>query len=216
MPRPRSDIQPRILQAAKARFLAEGVDGASLRSIASDAETSIGMIYYYFPTKDDLFFAVVEEVYEAILRDLEAAIAPDVPVEARIERLCQRVARISETELSVMQLVAREALTSSARLERLVQRFMRGHVPLIAKLVGDGVMAGTFNPRLHPIVVMLSLAGISVVPQIIRRVIGSRLPLPLLQTAPQGEELAHELVRVLFHGVASEGVASDSARKDTQ
>ena len=202
MPRPRSDIQPRILHAAKARFVSDGVDGASLRSIASDADTSIGMIYYYFPTKDDLFFAVVEEVYEVLLRDLEAAIAPDVPVEQRIERLCQRVARVSDSELTVMQLVAREALTSSTRLERLVQRFMRGHVPLVAKLVGDGFVAGTFDRQLHPIVVMLSLVGISVVPQVIRRVIDQRLPLPLLQSAPSGEALAHELVQVLFRGVA--------------
>lgn len=202
MPRPRSDIQPRILHAAKARFATDGVDGASLRSIASDADTSIGMIYYYFPTKDDLFFAVVEEVYEVIMRDLEAAIAPDAPVEQRIARLCQRVASVSEDELGVMQLVAREALTSSTRLERLIQRFMRGHVPLIARLVADGFAAGTFDRRLHPSVVMLSVLGVSVVPQIIRRVMGPRLPLPLLQGAPAGAALASDLVRVLFHGVS--------------
>ena len=34
MARPRTDIQPRIVRAARARFLAEGVDGASLRAIA--------------------------------------------------------------------------------------------------------------------------------------------------------------------------------------
>ena len=205
MPRPRSDIKPRILEAAKARFVSDGVDAASLRSIASDADTSIGMIYYYFPTKDDLFFAIVEEVYDAFLRDLESAISPDAEVEQRIERLCQRVASVSETELTVMQLVAREALTSSSRLDRLVARFMRGHVPLIARLVGDGFAAGAFERSLHPVVVMLSLVGISVVPQVIRRVVGQRLPPALIQSAPAGADLAHALVKVLFHGVARVG-----------
>jgi AcrR family transcriptional regulator len=205
MPRPRSDIKPRILQAAKARFVSDGVDAASLRSIASDADTSIGMIYYYFPTKDDLFFAIVEEVYEAFLRDLETAILPDLGVEQRIERLCQRVASVSETELTVMQLVVREAPTSSSRLDRLVARFMRGHVPLVARLVGDGYAAGAFDRTLHPVVVMLSLAGITVVPQVIRRVIGQRLPPQLIQSAPAGADLAHLLVQILFHGVAKKG-----------
>jgi AcrR family transcriptional regulator len=63
MPRPKSDIDARIVAAARARFLVEGVDGASLRSIAQDAGTNVGMIYYYFPTKDDLFLGVVEDVY---------------------------------------------------------------------------------------------------------------------------------------------------------
>jgi len=160
------------------------------------------MVYYYFPTKDELFFAIVEEVYEAFLRDLEAAIQPELEVEQRIERLCQRFGSVSDAELTVMQLVAREALSSSSRRDRLVARFMRGHVPLIARLVGDGFAAGTFERDLHPVVVMLSLLGISVAPQIIRRVVGERLPPALIQSAPAGADLAHVLVQVLFHGVA--------------
>src|SRR5215204_2806001 len=105
MPRPRSDIAPRILHAARARFLSDGVDGASLRGIASDARTSIGMVYYYFASKDELFFAVVEALYEKLLKDIEAAIAPDVPVPERIERLYLRVARLSDEELLVMRLI---------------------------------------------------------------------------------------------------------------
>src|SRR6185295_5828153 len=71
MARPPTDIRQRILGAARARFLAEGVDGASLREIARDAKTTIGMVSYYFPAKDDLFLAVVEEVYAVLLGDLE-------------------------------------------------------------------------------------------------------------------------------------------------
>jgi len=74
MARPRSDIAPRVVIAARERFLKDGVDGASLRAIAHDARTSIGMIYYYFPTKDDLFLAVVEQVYEKVLADMASAL----------------------------------------------------------------------------------------------------------------------------------------------
>src|SRR6188768_1438147 len=107
MARPKSDIQPRILEAARTRFLSDGVDGASLRRIASDAGTSIGMVYYYFATKDELFFAVVEELYVKLLADIEAAIVPDIPVRERVERLYGRVARLSDDELLVMRLVLR-------------------------------------------------------------------------------------------------------------
>src|SRR6266545_901848 len=105
MARPRTDIAPRILHAARARFLAEGVDGASLRAIARAAGTSIGMLYYYFSSKDDLFLAVVEEVYGALLADLARALAPDAPVEERIAALYQRIAAMSDEELSVIRLV---------------------------------------------------------------------------------------------------------------
>ena len=200
MARPKSDIEPRILAAARARFLSDGVDGASLRGIASDAGTSIGMVYYYFATKDDLFFAVVEQLYGQLLKDIEAAIVPDVPVRERVERLFGRVARLSDEELLVMRLVLREALTSSTRFGRLRERFQAGHIALIAQLVGDGYAGGAFDRRLHPMVTMLSLAGMAVLPQLIRRVLDDRLPFP---DAPAGEELSKLLVGILFSGTGT-------------
>jgi AcrR family transcriptional regulator len=159
MARPKSDIEPRILAAARARFLSDGVDGASLRGIASDAGTSIGMVYYYFATKDELFFGVVEELYGKLLQDIEVAIAPDVSVRERAERLFARVARVSDDEALVMRLVLREALTSNTRFARLRERFRTGHVPLIARLIADGYASGAFDRNVHPMVTMLSFAG---------------------------------------------------------
>jgi AcrR family transcriptional regulator len=200
MARPKSDIEPRILAAARARFLNDGVDGASLRGIASDAGTSIGMVYYYFATKDELFFAVVEELYQKLLADIEVAIAPNVPVRERVERLYARVARLSDDELLVLRLVLREALASNTRFSRLLDRFQTGHLPLLARLVADGYANGAFDSRLHPMVAMLSLAGLAAAPQLIRRALEGRLPFP---GAPAGEELSKLLVGVLFGGTGA-------------
>lgn len=200
MARPKSDIQPRILRAARGRFLSDGVDGASLRGIATDAGTSIGMVYYYYPTKDELFFGVVEELYQLLLRDIEAAVAPDVPVRERVERLYARVARLSDDELLMARLVFREALTSSTRFERLRERFKAGHIPLIARMISDGYASGAFDPQLHPMVAMFCVAGVGVLPQIMRRALAEVLPFP---DAPAGEALSKLLVSVLFNGTGS-------------
>jgi AcrR family transcriptional regulator len=155
-----SDIGPRIVAAARARFLIEGVDGASLRAIARDARTSIGMIYYYHPTKDDLFLAVVEEVYVALLKDLEARLAPGKPVPDRLQALFERIGEASDDERQVLQLVLREALTSPARLARLIRRFQRGHVPLLVELVRDGVAAGVFRADVPPPLLLAAIVAI--------------------------------------------------------
>ena len=200
MPRPRSDIEPRIVEAARALFLKDGVDGASLRAIAAAAGTSIGMVYYYFPSKDELFLAVVEERYEALVADLDRALTPELSVRERLERMFERFAAVSPEEIQVIKLVLREALVSSERLERIVERFKRGHVPLILRTVFDGFADGTFDRSLHPVVVVLSAVALAGPAQVIRAVAGQRLPLP---AGPGGNELAHALVGVLLSGVGA-------------
>lgn len=208
MARPRSNIEPRIVHAARRRFLKEGVDGASLRMIARDAKTSIGMVYYYFPTKDDLFFAVVEEVYQGILADMTSALARDAPVKQRIFRLSERIGRLSKLELAVVQLIAREVLVSSSRLDRLIARFQKGHIPIVIATILEGVEDGTIDARLPPAILFMCTVAVSVLPQAMRRVIAERLPLPGLEI----EGFTEHLVDVLFNGIgARSGRAAPSS-----
>lgn len=198
MARPRSNIRTRIQHAARKRFLAEGVDGASLRRIAKEAKTSIGMIYYYYPTKDDLFLAVVEEVYAVVLADLLSALDPALPVEERIRRLYRRIGAVTPDELLVIRLVLREALVSSKRLDRIFELFWRGHVPLIFKLIGDGLADGTFDDRIHPAVLGLSMLALGGPGQLVRRAFEARSPFPGI---PSGPELSEQMLKNLLHGV---------------
>ncbi len=210
MARPRSDIAPRIVHAARDRFLAEGVDGASLRRIALDAGTSIGMVYYYFPTKDDLFLAVVEETYTAVLAKLASALEPEADVEARVGRLFRAVGSISDDEVLTIRLVVREALVSSKRLERLLERFQRGHIPLVVAALADGVETGRIDAaRSFPVLFMSTLA-LGVVPQLMRRIAGERLPIGAM---PAADVFADELVQVLFHGIGARGGSGAAASR---
>ncbi len=202
MARPKSDIEPRVLHAARERFLIDGVDGASLRAIAADAGTSIGMIYYYFPTKDDLFLAVVEEMYSGLMADLERALDPQLPVPERLERMFTRISEVSDNELKIVRLVVREALVSSDRLDRVMERFKRGHIPLVVRTVMDGFADGTFDPRLHPLIVGLATLVLAGPGQLVRKFGASRLP---FGGAPEGAELSKKLVEVLLRGVGKKG-----------
>ena len=55
-------VSERILECAKAEFLDKGYTDASLRTIASAADTSTNSIYVRFKDKEGLFSAIVEPV----------------------------------------------------------------------------------------------------------------------------------------------------------
>jgi AcrR family transcriptional regulator len=196
VPRPPSDIRLRIVHAARAIFAAQGVDGAALRAIARAARTNIGMIYYYFPSKDDLFLAVVEEHYQRLLDDVAGLLAQPLPFEDRLRALYRRVGALDGDELEVMRLVVRESLSSQTRFHRLVDRALRGHIPMVMKLVEEGVRDGKLDAARHPAMMMVSTVALAALPQMALRA----LPLPGVPAQP---ERADELVDILLHGIAA-------------
>ena len=187
MPRPPSDIRHRLIEAARARFLVLGVDGASLREIARDAGTNIGMVVYYFPTKDELFLAVVEDVYGKIVDDVEHILKSGGLAKERLRRIFIRLGTASDVELEVLRLIIREVLGSSARLRQVLARFMRGHIPLLLGTLQEGVRRGELDDKIPLPLLLLLVFGIGALPQVIRRASRS---VPLLSSLPDAETLA--------------------------
>jgi AcrR family transcriptional regulator len=206
MARPRSDIAPRLLHAARARFLRDGVDGASLREIARAARTSLGMIHYYFPDKDAFFLAVVEEIYAGFSADLTRIMRTAEPFEAKVRALYARIASGSDAELDILRLVVREVLVSSSRRHLVMKLFLRGHIlPIIAAIV-EAQRTGEIDPR-HPVpAVAMGMLTTALFPQLAYRVLGElRAELPV--TLPPAESLAGALVNVFLDGARPKPVA---------
>jgi AcrR family transcriptional regulator len=196
------DIAERLVRAARERFLLEGVDGASLRAIARDAGTNLGMVYYYFPSKDELFLACIEDVYARLLSDLAMALEQSVESEPRVAALYARLARLSDDELGVLRLLVREALVSSARLGRLFERFSRGHVALLLGLVREGVGRGELRADLPPMTIALSILALGSLPQIIaRRLREANVPVEALGI--EADSLRFALTEVVLRGIAA-------------
>src|SRR6185369_7669228 len=66
----------RILKAALDEFAARGFKGASMDAIAARTHTTRALINYYFGGKEQLYIAVLEQVY-AEIREAEGLLALD-------------------------------------------------------------------------------------------------------------------------------------------
>jgi AcrR family transcriptional regulator len=76
-----------IMDGARAVFLAQGFDAASMGEIARAAGVSKGTLYVYFENKEELFEAIVHEQCEAQAEGLFDLDATDPDVEAVLTRL---------------------------------------------------------------------------------------------------------------------------------
>lgn len=59
----KDEVRNNITQTALIEFKSKGFKGASIRSISKNSGTSVGNIYKYFHSKDELYEAVVGPVY---------------------------------------------------------------------------------------------------------------------------------------------------------
>jgi TetR/AcrR family transcriptional regulator, regulator of autoinduction and epiphytic fitness len=70
----------RLMEATAQIMRDEGYAAATSRRVAAVAGVRSALVYYYFPTMDDLFIAVLREGAEVWLARMRAAIADDDPL----------------------------------------------------------------------------------------------------------------------------------------
>ena len=84
--RERDRLRHAILTAARELFVTEGYRHVSMRKIADRIEYSPAAIYSYFPSKDDIFFALAEEGFQKLAHQATAAVQQESDPFARLRR----------------------------------------------------------------------------------------------------------------------------------
>jgi len=118
--RDRETVRRAILDAARELFVHEGYQNVSIRKIAERVEYSPAAIYSYFPSKDDIFFALAEEGF----RLLETGDATVLDGSSSLEQLRRSLWRLYEFSLEQPQYFALMFVDRSVpRIGREYERF---------------------------------------------------------------------------------------------
>ena len=66
-PKPNPDeIRPQLIQNAVALIKAKGFEGLTMKNLAQVSNMSVGKLYHFFPSKDDLFLTLEIEYFEGL------------------------------------------------------------------------------------------------------------------------------------------------------
>lgn len=140
-----------ILAAAGRVFAEKGLAKAKISDIAAAAGLSHGLVYHYFPSKDAIFEAIVDQMMAKV--DADVAADPELPalerLAAGIERARHRVgAGGVEPNRVVAQAMCQGQIADHVR-DRLFAHFHQLHgrvVALIAEAQRDGDIAPDADP----------------------------------------------------------------------
>jgi AcrR family transcriptional regulator len=147
--REREAVARAILDAARDLFVAEGYQNVSIRKIAERIEYSPAAIYSYFPSKDDIFFALAEEGFHLLFDERHEAVPPRDALDG-VRRAFLKVYEFSKSHPEYYNLMFLDR--SVPRISRDWQRFgfvreMKTRVAaLIAQSIEDGAIARGTQP----------------------------------------------------------------------
>ena len=82
---PKLQTRSRIMEAAEALFADKGYHDAAMDEIVRRTKVSKGGLYFHFPSKERLFFAVMDHLGQRLVRRIESRIAAEQSGVARLE-----------------------------------------------------------------------------------------------------------------------------------
>ena len=144
-----------ILAAARSLLEQRGPEAMTMEEIAAAAGVAKGTLYLYFQSKDNLIQAMITQVGENLLQDVESSLqAPGTPPQKLI-RMVSVLLEYLNRERLLFPIYARELLRgkqeSRAGFWRHYNEIEEKFLGLVTDLFAEGITSGDFipaNPRL--------------------------------------------------------------------
>ncbi|MBC7248029.1 MAG: TetR/AcrR family transcriptional regulator [Actinobacteria bacterium] len=147
----RRNSRPLIVAAALKAFAAKNYDGASMADIARAAGITKRAIYRHFPSKRELFYAVRNEVYDAIVENLWRELPPARDFTELADAIMRAHLRFCKENPDMLRIVVNTVSEAATReFQQNIEGLLADRAGDINALVRAGIEEGTLDPSLDP------------------------------------------------------------------
>ena len=117
--------EERIFEAARKVFARKGRDGARMQEIADEAGINRALLHYYFRSKQGLFEAVFEYMFEQYMRSFDAVLEPRQPFDELLRRFIDHYIDYAIEHQDMFRLILGENLRGASILGEALARAKR-------------------------------------------------------------------------------------------
>lgn len=140
----KQDRRQAIVAAARCSFLEHGYAATSMSGLLKVLGGSKATLWAYFPTKEELFAAVIEELAADFRAELKDALALDRPLEPTLVTFCTALLnKISAPEnVAIWRLVVAESGRFPELGQIFYERAVKGTQSLLAEYLAHQIAGG--------------------------------------------------------------------------
>lgn len=137
------------MRAALQLFLTNGYAGTSIKAVADELEVSPPALYWYFPSKEDLYVSVIEKSMEDFLHFVRQSVTDDDPVFKLSQLVRAHVTwQLDQSEVAqvfdrTVMLRGRIADIPDSKLTA-VTTMQRDYIDMVRVILREGVSDGVF------------------------------------------------------------------------
>lgn len=149
MPRPdvSEERRPQIVEAATQVFIRKGYRKTTMPDIAREAGLSVGGVYWYFKSKDEVVLALLEEIFQSDLESMKILLDSDSSATERLKFFVAASIR-NYDEIAWINSVGLEFFGQAGH-DPLVRGFIQAYIShyrqALVRLIEQGIERGEFR-----------------------------------------------------------------------
>jgi TetR/AcrR family transcriptional regulator len=164
--REREQRKSQILDTARALLFEKGLNATSINQIAKRAELSVGAIYFYYKSKEDLYAALQVEGLELLNQTIRESVQESSSPEEKIRKVALAYLKFSEEHKNYFDIInyflASPEPIFSPELKIQVDERGKDNLTILTDTIREGIHNGLFkavDPRRQAIILWSTLHG---------------------------------------------------------
>jgi AcrR family transcriptional regulator len=188
-PEKRLERRQHIVRSAREIFLRYGYRKTALEDVAQAAAVGKATLYHYFEGKDDLFGAVVAEMYEEYLARQRAAVAQETTAAGQLRRYAQQLMSEHQRLVGSVRGFGRVDGEFPDRVHAHLRRQRQQELVILEEILSGGVRSGEFRGMNAGRVALLLLGSLRA------------MIMDSMNQSEDGDGIVAEFLEILFCGL---------------
>jgi AcrR family transcriptional regulator len=152
-----------ILQAAELRFAELGFGDTRLEDVGEDVGIGRSAILYHFKDKQQLYLAVLDDLFGGLLGELRAELTRDAPLPERLEAAVSIWVDYVGRRSAAARIILRESANASVQIRAQLRAQAEPFLQLLTRIFEEGKRSGVFLPiRSDPFHLVSAVLGATV------------------------------------------------------
>jgi AcrR family transcriptional regulator len=135
--RKKEQTRQHIAETARRLFLERGFDAVTVAEVARETDVSVGTVFNYFPTKEDLFYSGMEVFEEQLIDSVRDRPAGESVLAAFRRVVLEGIPRLSKEETAEIIASAARIVGSSRSLQARERELVARYTAQLAALMAE-------------------------------------------------------------------------------